>query len=158
MSMFHGVPPEAHGVLFQPVPAFARRTNPRHLRSGARGKTHPAAFYTWEQLRDLWRPGAIAYSSFIDIYGPQGRALMRRLPPWRRNILCSSAGFTFIYLGETDEVGHKYGWMSAEIPGGYRPADAAVARVLEQVEGAACLKARRARDCRSRRAGPQPRF
>ncbi len=141
MSMFHGVPPEAHGVFSNLYLLSPEEQIPGICEVVRGAKRHPAAFYTWEQLRDLWRPGAIAYSSFIDIYGPQGQGSDAAIAALAAEyIVQQRPDFTFIYLGETDEVGHKYGWMSAEYLAAIARADAAVARVLEQVEGAGLLE------------------
>src|SRR6266498_13043 len=57
MSMFHGVPPEVHGVFsntYQPMPDGQF---PGIIEVVRQAKRRPAAFYTWDPLRDLSRPG-----------------------------------------------------------------------------------------------------
>jgi predicted AlkP superfamily pyrophosphatase or phosphodiesterase len=141
MSMFYGVPPETHGVisnLYLPTPDGQ---SPGIIEVVREAKRHPAAFYTWDQLRDLSRPGGLVYSSFIDIYGPQGQGSDGAIAALAADyIVQRRPDFTFIYLGETDETGHRYGWLSPEYLDAIARADAAIAHVLERVENAGLLE------------------
>jgi predicted AlkP superfamily pyrophosphatase or phosphodiesterase len=140
MSMFHGVPPETHGVFSNLYLNVTEEYVPGIFEVVRGEKRNPAAFYTWEPLRDLSRPGALVYSSFIDIYGPQGQGSDEAIAALAAEFIVQQRpDFTFIYLGETDEIGHKYGWMSAEYLAAIGRADAAIAHVLEQVESAGLL-------------------
>ncbi len=135
MSMFRGVPPETHGVFSNLYLATAEEPVPGIIEVVREAKRRPAAFYTWEQLRDLSRPGALVYSAFIDIYGPHGQgsdgAIARLAAEY---IAQHRPDFTFIYLGETDEIGHRYGWLSPEYLAAIARADAAIAHVLDRLE------------------------
>lgn len=141
MSMFHGVPPALHGVMsneWQPQPNGAI---PGIIDLVRQAKRKPASFYTWEQLRDLSRPGSLAYAGFIDIYGPEGAASDEAIARLAADyILRERPDFTFIYLGLTDEIGHRYGWLSPEYLGAVAGADAAIGHVLQRLERAGLLE------------------
>lgn len=140
MSMFHGVPPEVHGVIsneWRPIPGSSFPGLIDLLRQQTR---HAAVFYTWEELRDLWRPGSAAYTGFVNIYargGDVSDAAIARLAA--DYIVRERPDFTFVYLGLTDEIAHRSGWMSAEYLRAVAGADAAIASVLTQMEQAHML-------------------
>lgn len=113
MSLFHSVTPERHGVLDNVY------TRPVHRVDGlfevlAENKKSCYFFYTWEELRDLGRPGSLVrqelsqYNTFgekadCEMCERSVQALQQEQPD-----------FLFYYSGHTDEVAHKYGWMSSE--------------------------------------------
>ncbi|MCU6711389.1 alkaline phosphatase family protein [Paenibacillus sp. J5C_2022] len=113
MSMFHSVPPERHGIVdnvytpqVRPVAGLCEQ-----LRSHEKVC---AFFYNWSELRDLTRPGSLAYSSYIsgDIsYEASNKKITEQAIDYMNQ---DAPDFTFLYLGHVDEAGHKYGWMSAE--------------------------------------------
>ena len=74
-----------------------------------------AFYYNWEELRDLSRPISLTFSYFC-----KGRTIGYDAA---NEIITDAASkylgenytdFAFLFLGNTDEVGHKYGWMSNE--------------------------------------------
>ena len=97
MTMFHGVAPERHGITTNLYMPQVRPVEGLCERLRAAGKTC-AFFYNWHELRDLVRPGSLAYSVFFqyvsdfrtgsESYGCGG-ALYRRKP----------AGFRFCVFG-----------------------------------------------------------
>jgi predicted AlkP superfamily pyrophosphatase or phosphodiesterase len=110
VSMLYGVPAERHGVVSNvwqpaepPIPSLI------DLAHGAGLST--AAFYTWEELRDLGRPGAldVAYyrredpeaESMLDVARAAAACIAERRP-----------ALTFVYLEAPDTLGHREGWMS----------------------------------------------
>lgn len=109
-SLFHSAPPERHGILTNTY------TPPARPLSGLTEqlKLHQARtafFYNWEPLRDLAAPGSLDYSL----------CMAMRSHPSSDLRLCQAAidyaqeqspDFIFLYLGETDEVGHQHGWMT----------------------------------------------
>ena len=114
MSLFHSVAPDRHGTtdnIYAPqvrpirglceVLAYADKTS--------------AFFYNWEQLRDLSRPGMLAYSYFASQdqlgYENTNRMVTENAIAYIKE---NKPDFAFIYLGWVDEAGHKYGWMSSE--------------------------------------------
>lgn len=141
MSMFHGVPPEIHSVLgntWHPMPDEPVLGIVDLVR---REKRRAAAFYTWEELRDLWRPGSLVYSSYVNIYGPDGEKSDRLIAELAAEYITREPpDFTFLYLGQVDETGHRFGWHSPEYIAAVEGADAALAHVLERLEGARLLE------------------
>ena len=135
MSMFHGVTPQVHGVtdnVWQPMPG---EPIPGIIELVHQAQRKAAAFYTWDELRDLSRPGSLAYSSFINIYGPEGETS-------DGDIACLAADyfvrqrpdFMFVYSGMVDETGHHYGWLSPQYLDAVAKADTAIGSVLERLE------------------------
>lgn len=107
-SLFHAVPPAAHSITsneWQPLATPA----PSLFRVIAEHGYDTAAFYTWEQLRDLAPPGALdtveyrrlSWDNFAELEALIPAMLARQLPT-----------FAFVYLEATDAIGHLYGWMS----------------------------------------------
>ena len=63
-SLFFSIPPDIHGILENvwqsipaPIPGLFDVIHQQGLSA--------AAFYNWEPLRDLWRPGSLAASCFL---------------------------------------------------------------------------------------------
>ena len=115
MSLFHSVDPQRHGITTN---TFVPQNHPIDglIETLAAARKRTAFFYMWEQLRDLCTVGGhLSYSWYMSwkVYAPLGL-------DWRvtraaeEHISELAPDFVFLYLGETDEVGHKYGWMSPE--------------------------------------------
>lgn len=141
MSMFHAVTPQVHGVTdncWQPMPGGFIPGIVELVRQAQR---KAAAFYTWDELRDLSRPGALAYSSFMNIYAPGGETsdgVMARLAA--DYFVEQRPDFMFVYYGMVDETGHQYGWMSPEYLAQVSAADAAIGGLLDRVEADGLLE------------------
>lgn len=109
-SLFLGVMPERHGnttnMWTPPARPVLGLIDVVHQ---AGGKT--AAFYNWEQLRDVSQPGSLDASFFVkDTRSPNGDTLIAHLAStWLAH---HQPTFTFVYLGHTDQAGHDHGWMS----------------------------------------------
>jgi predicted AlkP superfamily pyrophosphatase or phosphodiesterase len=115
MSLFHSVVPERHGVMtntytpqVRPIDGIFEQVN----RFG--GST--AMYYDWAELRDLARPGSVLFSYMFSGHNDGwyqeslkqvNRAVLQHLPDKKPD-------FAFYYIGLTDEIGHKYGWMGEE--------------------------------------------
>ena len=124
MTMFHGVAPERHGITTNLYMPQVRPVEGLCERLRAAGKTC-AFFYNWHELRDLVRPGSLAYSVFFNMYQisePDRKVTDAAV----RYIAENQPDFAFVYLGETDEAGHHYGWMTSQYLG-------CIARALECV-------------------------
>lgn len=128
MSIFHAVPPERHGVttntwspMARPVPGLVDVARAAGKRCGF--------YYNWEPLRNLSQPGSLDHSYFRDNVKHRdgddviSAAAVRSLPADRPD-------FAFVYHGTTDEVGHDYGWMSADYLAQVARVDALVGRLL----------------------------
>ena len=137
MSMFHSVLPEVHGVtanLWRPMPG---EPIPSIADWVYRAGKQTASFYTWEQLRALWSPGSLGHSVFINIYGPRGAESDLLIAEEAATYFTRfHPEFTFLYLGLTDEVGHRNGWMSPEYLRAAETAGEAVGRMTGAVERA----------------------
>lgn len=113
MSLFHSVDPSRHGTttnLYAPqVRPVAGLFEVLH-----RSKKRTAMFYSWEELRDVSRPGSLGFSYFFSggTYG-YDRANQVLTEEAIRHISREQPEFTFLYYALPDEVGHKFGWMSA---------------------------------------------
>ena len=111
MSLFHSVDPSRHGVTtntyvpqVRPIKGIAEAVNDAGLQA--------TFFYTWEELRDLGRPDSLAYSLLINQhkFEDTDTSITAAALDYIR---AREPDFTFLYLGETDEVGgHNVGWMS----------------------------------------------
>lgn len=129
MSLFHSVPPQRHGVLtntytpqVRPVVGLIDAVHDAGLST--------AMFNSWEELRDISRPGKLDYSLMRSQYAEQdvGTRLAREAIAYCEE---KSPDFVFLYLGEPDEVGHHYGWMTPEYLESIRVALASVKEVKD---------------------------
>lgn len=113
MSLFHSVDPDRHGVttntyipMARPVKGIAEVLAQNGLKN--------AFFLTWEELRDLSRPDSLTYSMLINQH-KQADTDTKITRAAIEYIGSEKPDFTFLYLGETDEVGgHDVGWMSEQ--------------------------------------------
>ena len=112
MSLFHSVTPQRHGILTNTYVPQVRPVS--GLMEQLRQQKKVAAFfYNWEELRDLSRPGSLEHSCFISLHqSKQSDMLLTNKAI--EYMGSSSPDFLFLYLGETDEAGHQYGWGSSE--------------------------------------------
>lgn len=113
MSLFHSVEPGRHGVLDNIY------TRPVHPVEGlfevlARNNKTCYFFYTWEELRDLGRPGSLVRQELSRYYTFGAQADCEMCDRTIKAIQEEQPDFVFYYTGNTDEVAHKYGWMSQE--------------------------------------------
>ena len=131
MSLFHSVGPERHGITtntwtpqVRPIPGL---TDALH----AAGKK-TAAFFNWEELRDLSRPGSLDHiyfsASALDLSGTGDWDIAKAA---NRYIGSARPDFSFVYLGCTDETGHAHGWMTEPYLSAIANADRCIGRVLE---------------------------
>jgi hypothetical protein len=135
-SMLRGVDTPRHGIttntfhpLARPVPSLMDAAHAAGKRVGC--------FYNWGELRDLCEPGSPDVAYYCrDCYSTEG--------DWR--VAQSAAAhineepfdFLFVYLGYTDECGHRHGWMSVPYLEAVANADRCIGHVLD-----ACRKSGR---------------
>lgn len=112
MSLFHSVDPDRHGILTNTYVPQVRPIVGLVDQLDQFGKKC-AFFNTWEQLRDLCRPGHLHTHTFLNLHAwPDSDAKITDAAiPY---ILSEQPDFLFLYLGETDEKGHDAGWMSEQ--------------------------------------------
>lgn len=115
MSLFHSVTPQRHNTVtndytpqVRPIVGLFEQVNKFE------GKT--AAFYDWEQLRDLSRPGTLNFSFFAGVDNEEGmyKTLRKTLKAVTEYIPQELPDFCFFYIGIADEEGHRKGWMTKE--------------------------------------------
>lgn len=134
MSLFHSVEPSRHGTTTN---VYAPQVRPVEglfevLKHNA---LHSAMFYSWEELRDVSRPGSLTESFFRNghydsPYEEVGRTVTDR------TLACLRAGgadFVFSYLGWPDEAGHESGWMGEEYLRSVRVSWAEIDELLKAV-------------------------
>lgn len=108
-SIFHSQMPEDHGVLsnlWTPNSGLA----PSLISAVSDAGYDTAAFYTWEQLRDLAPPGKLdrvyfrrlSYEAFDELSATAIETIVQLQPT-----------LSFVYLEAPDAYGHLFGWMSA---------------------------------------------
>jgi predicted AlkP superfamily pyrophosphatase or phosphodiesterase len=129
-SIFHSVPPQRHGILDNTYHALARPL-PGIYEQVRSAKKRSAAFFAWEPLRDLGRPLSVSHSVCIEPKYPDieysDHPLVKAALPYIEN---NTYDFIFLYIGSTDEVGHRDGWMSAGYLKQVEIADELLAQVL----------------------------
>ncbi|HZO90192.1 MAG TPA: alkaline phosphatase family protein [Chthonomonadaceae bacterium] len=133
-SMLRGVDTPRHGIttntfqpLARPVPSLIDAAHAADKRCGF--------FYNWGQLRDLCEPASLDVSYCRrDCYSLEG--------DWRvaqaaaEHVADQGFDFLFVYLGYTDECGHREGWMSRPYLQAIANADRCIGHVLEACERA----------------------
>jgi len=115
MSLFHSVDPARHGTTTN---IYAPQVRPIDglFEVLKQNSLHSAFFYSWEELRDVARPGSLAVSRFFNGHAdiPFEIADGHTADDTVRHLRDGGADFIFSYLGWPDDAGHSYGWMSAE--------------------------------------------
>jgi predicted AlkP superfamily pyrophosphatase or phosphodiesterase len=135
-SIFLGVTPETHGTVGNiwnsgdwQAPGLI------DLIHFAGGKT--AAFYNWEPLRDISRPGSLDISVCLNHAESPDLTLGEsdnQVVDMATSFISSSCfDFSFVYLGCLDTAGHRHGWMSSEYLHTLENADQCIHRLLESV-------------------------
>lgn len=112
MSLFYSRPPLVHGVTSNTYTARVRQKNGLWEVLRKSGKK-TAMFYSWEELRDLAKPGCVNDSCFVsgDLHGWL-EANARLTEDCIAYIGKEAPDFAFLYFGAPDSAGHKQGWMS----------------------------------------------
>jgi predicted AlkP superfamily pyrophosphatase or phosphodiesterase len=130
-SIFYSLRPEQHEVLTNRwTPAAGLCEGLFEVIDAAGLKA--AAFYNWEPLRDLSRPGCLAFSYFRDnADDPAGDQVLAEAAA--HYIDHEKPAFAFVYLGTLDNVGHSRGWLSPEYLGQLERVDRAVGTVLSAI-------------------------
>ena len=140
MTMFHSVDPDRHGTMTNTYMPQVRPVRGLCEVLKQAGLTC-AMFYNWEQLRDLARPGSLAYSLMIK--GRHEDTPASAVSTYRQSndavttaaIECmkkKGPDFVFLYLAFSDDAGHKFGWMSAEYFDALENSLQNILRVLEE--------------------------
>lgn len=114
MSLFHSVDPDRHGTTTN---TYAPQVRPIRGLCEAIGssKKSSAMFYSWHPLRDVVRPGWVLYSYFykgaeFGYAKANDKVTAEAISFLNEN----HVDFSFLYLVQPDEAGHKHGWMSEQ--------------------------------------------
>ena len=114
MSLFHSVDPIVHGTVTNTYTPPANPTPGLFELLKKNGKKS-AMFYSWEQLRDVSRPGSLTHSYFISCGQHPGEAYVPACTDGAMEYIQNKQpDFVFLYLAMPDDIGHKKGWMSDE--------------------------------------------
>jgi predicted AlkP superfamily pyrophosphatase or phosphodiesterase len=137
-SLFFAVPPSRHAVLSNvwtrsqpPIPSLIEVVHQANLGT--------ASFYTWEELRDLASPGTLDFAYYHRLGDPGGDQDLEIGEMATAYIAKYKPAFAFVYLGATDEVGHRHGWMSEPYLRAVSKADHAIGLVLEGLDASSPL-------------------
>lgn len=114
LSLFHSVDPCRHGTTTN---TYAPQVRPVEglCEVLSRNKKRCAMFYSWEQLRDITRPGSLTCSFLHSV----------KYHDWQEcvNVCADTAldyikthepDFTFLYMAYPDDTGHAFGYGSPE--------------------------------------------
>ena len=135
MSLFHSVEPKVHKTTSNTFNAGANTVNGLCEVLSKNGKSC-AFFYSWGELRDLVKPGSLTHSCFVNGDKVTFATANDKLTDYALEYLDkNSSDFTFLYLGNTDAIGHQYGWMSAEYNLAMENSWKNVEKVMNQIDG-----------------------
>lgn len=133
MSLAYSRPPLTHGVTSNTYTARVRLKNGLfEVLRAAKKKT--AMFYSWEELRDLYKPGCLTDSFFV--HGDQHgwlEANARLTDKCIDYLHKEQPDFAFLYLGAPDAAGHRQGWMSQTYMEALEQSWACAQKVLENL-------------------------
>ena len=112
VSLFHSVDPSRHGTTTNTYMPQVRPIDGLVDVLAAK-KKKCGFFYTWEELRDVARPGKWNAIEFLRCaHYPNSNELIT--PRAIKYIEEQDPDFVFLYLADTDNTGHAYGWMGKE--------------------------------------------
>jgi predicted AlkP superfamily pyrophosphatase or phosphodiesterase len=130
-SLFFGVDPEVHGITTntwvgtkKPIPGLFEIL----FRAGRQS----AAFFNWEELRDLHPPGSLKASFYLKddkTPGNQSDLALAVLATdfFRKNRI----DFSFNYFHQTDAAGHREGYMSEPYLKAIANADRCIGKIVD---------------------------
>jgi predicted AlkP superfamily pyrophosphatase or phosphodiesterase len=124
-SLFHSAPPARHGVNTNHFTPPVRPINGLFEVLTAAGK-RCGMVYNWDQLRDLSRPGTLHASHYEYADGSSDERIAAQAIAFLQS---GELDFLFCYMDETDEAGHRHGWLEP----GYLTAAANADSLVQQV-------------------------
>jgi len=138
VSLFFACGPERHGVTTNtwvpPVPPI-----PSLFEVARRAGLDTAAFYTWEQLRDLAPPGTLDMAYYRRLGEPADNHMLDTAAAAAAYVAQQPPGLCFIYLEATDQAGHRFGWMSDRYLAAVAQCDRAIGTVVGALDRAGIL-------------------
>lgn len=134
MSLFHSVDPDRHGITTNIYTPQVRPIDGLVKVLKNAGKKC-AFFRNWEQLRDLSRPGYLAFDLFINGKAESWEHSTELLADAAISYISQySPDFTFFYTGLPDETGHAKGWMGPEYLDAVDQSWKAVQRIVDTLD------------------------
>ena len=112
VSLFHSVDPSRHGTTTNTYTPQVRPID-GIVEVLRRAKKKCAFFITWDELRDLCRPGKLDACDYLSCYNYENVNEIIT-PRAIKYIGEQQPDFLFLYLADTDNTGHKYGWLGKE--------------------------------------------
>lgn len=131
VSLFHSVDPARHGTTTNTYTPQVRPVD-GIVEVLRRGKKKCAFFITWDELRDLCRPGKLDALEFLSCYKYENVNELIT-PRAIKYINEQNPDFVFLYLADTDNTGHTYGWMGPEYMQDAHDAFACIEQVYESI-------------------------
>ena len=134
MSLFHSVPPQRHGTTTNIYAPQVRPVKGLFEVLAEAGK-HCAMFYSWEELRDVSRPGSMKHTEFRSSYQFDVEGDDQLTDHAIAYLKENDVDFTFLYLHRPDMMGHRYGWMGEEYMQSVRECWKNIERTVASLEG-----------------------
>lgn len=113
VSLFHSVTPERHGTTTNVYAPQVRPINGLAEVLKSAGKKC-AMFFSWEQLKDITRPGSLAHSYYLCDYDSVTKTNRKITDHVLEYVKEDKPDFAFVYYHAPDVIGHDIGWMSNE--------------------------------------------
>ena len=133
MSLIHSVDPQRHGVLTNTYTPQVRPIKGLFDQLRMFGKKC-GFFYNWGELRDLYQPDSLAEACFISGHQfPWHDVCEQCTDRTIEFVNKEKPDFVFLNLGEVEEAGHKYGWMTDDYMKAVNHAFELTQRVIESV-------------------------
>lgn len=113
-SLFHSVDPSVHNITTNSFKQGASPIKGLCETLSDSGKKC-AFFYTWCELNYMAYPGSLLHSCYVNGDKVTFATANDKVTEFAIDYLAKNdVDFTFFYLGNTDAIGHGYGWMSNE--------------------------------------------
>ena len=127
-SMLSGLCPSKHGVdwnEYNPERGYAQGTDLFDLAHAAGLKTY--MYVGKKKLLQVTEPSSLDHLDFVNHHDSVTMEhLLTNFP--------QDFGVLFVHLGETDKVGHEFGWLSTQQIDVIRRADAALGQLLAELD------------------------
>ncbi|HUT20628.1 MAG TPA: alkaline phosphatase family protein [Anaerolineae bacterium] len=138
VSLFFACGPERHGVTTNtwvlPVPPI-----PSLFEVARHAGLEAAAFYTWEQLRDLAPPGTLDTAYYRRLDEPADNHVLDTAAAAAAYVAQQPPGLCFVYLEAADQAEHRFGWMSDRYLAAVTQCDRAIGTVVGALDRADIL-------------------
>jgi predicted AlkP superfamily pyrophosphatase or phosphodiesterase len=133
VSLFHSVDPTRHGTTTNVYAPQVRPINGLAEVLKTAGKKC-AMFFSWEQLKDITRPGSLEHSFFIKDYEDISKTNQKMTDYALSYIKEDAPDFAFLYYHAPDRAGHSHGWMSEKYLQTVKELWAYIDRVIDSLQ------------------------